>query len=417
MEKITFDNGLRIILEKIDQAKTCSMGIWVASGSRWENEETAGASHFIEHMLFKGTKSRSALDIASQIDELGGTLNAYTTKEYTCFYLRALTDHVTTAFDILADMFTNSKLDEKDISTERGVVLEELAMYEDSPEDLCSDIFYENVFCDDMIGRNILGTRENISSMTADTLIRQMNDCYVPERTVIAFCGNFDRDTVLEMCEKYFGSMKNTGNPLEFTQPCYHKSFVTCKKPFEQNHIILAFPGVSSLDERRFALSLVCTAMGGSSSSRLFQRLREELGLVYSVDAFSVPYLGTGLAGITMSLSAGSEKKALGETVKILEGFSEGLTSSELERAKNQAVALFIMGLESTSARASRAAQSELLYNRIADEDELAGKIGSVTLDEAGSVAADTFKAENMSLCCTGRVHSDDFYKKILKLV
>ena len=404
------------MLEEIPWVKTCSMGIWVGSGSRFETPESAGASHFIEHMLFKGTETKSAYDIAMQMDEIGGTLNAYTTKEYTCFYVRSLTEHVSLAFDILCDMLTSPRMDKSDIETERGVILEELAMYEDSPEDLCSDLLYDGVWGSDMIGKNILGTRQSLSDTNENTLRLHMEKYYVPERTVISFCGKFDRDCVLEMCEKYFGAMKGTDNPIVGSVPEYRKSIITCKKPFEQNQLALIFPGVSAQDENKTAVSLACTILGGSTSSRLFQKLREQLGLVYSVDAFNVPYLGGGLVGITMGLSKKSEATALRETMKILSSLPEEISEEELRRVQEQSISLFIMGLESTSARAARTAQNELLLNSVEDEDSVIKRVRSVTTSQLSSAASSLFNPDNLSLCCVGKVHDEDFYKETLNI-
>ena len=254
---ITLDNGLRIVLEKKDASKTCSLGVWIASGSAYETPETAGTSHFIEHILFRGTEKRSALDIAVEMDEIGGILNAYTAREMTCFYAHTLSEHTPKALDIICDMIMNPKLSEDDITLEKGVIKEEIAMYEDSPEDLCADIFYENIWKGSMLGSNILGTNETVDSVTKEKLTAHLKKFYVPERMVISFCGNFDEAEVIDICKKYFSEMKNTGFEIKPVSAKYTQGITRIKKDFMQNQLILAFPGFSITDERREAALLI----------------------------------------------------------------------------------------------------------------------------------------------------------------
>jgi predicted Zn-dependent peptidase len=415
LEKITLSNGFRIMLEKVDWVKSCSMGVWIASGSRFETPEKSGISHFIEHMVFKGTKTRSAMDIALQMDEIGGSLNAYTSKEYTCVYARSLTDHVGRAFDIIGDMLTQPKLEQKDIEIEKNVIAEEIAMYEDSPEDLCMDILYEGVWPDDMLGKNILGSRQTVKAVTEASLREQMAESYVPERMVASFCGNFDKDMAISACESFFGSMKATGSRIEASAPVYSSYTGALKKDFEQTQIIFGFPGISSADERRHAAHLAVSILGGENSSRLFQKLREELGIVYSVDAFNLPYLGTGLAGISLALSPKSEKRAFREALKIMREFPESLSENELARAKEHAAASLVMGLESTAARAIRMGQNELLHNKVIAEEELIKSIRGVTLEHARNVAADLLDFNSLSLSVVGRIHKNKNYDELVR--
>lgn len=308
---IKLDNGLRIVIQKSDHAKTCSMGVWIASGSCFETPETAGTSHFIEHMLFRGTKTRSALDLAVEMDEIGGILNAYTAKEMTCFYAHTLSEHAPKALDIICDMIANPRLSEDDIALEKGVIKEEIAMYEDSPEDLCADVYYENVWAGSMLASNILGTVETVDAVTKASLEAHIARFYVPERMVISFSGNFDEETALEICRKYFSGMKNTGFEIAPVSAEYHTGITRIKKDFMQNQLILGFPGITLTDKRRHTVSLISSILGSASSARLFQRIREELGLVYSVDSASVSHLDAGVFIVCMGLSEKSEKKQL----------------------------------------------------------------------------------------------------------
>lgn len=411
---IKLDNGLRIAICKSEYAKTCSMGIWVASGSCYETPETAGTSHFIEHMLFRGTHRRSALDIAVEMDEIGGILNAYTAKEMTCFYAHTLTEHMPKALDIICDMITDPELSAEDVELEKGVIKEEIAMYEDSPEDLCADTYYENIWAGSMLGSNILGTPETVDSVTVEKLRDHMARFYVPERTVISFSGNFDEEKAIEICKSYFSHKKNTGFEINSVSAEYKPGITVVKKDFMQNQLILGFPGISLTDSRRHTVSLISSILGSASSSRLFQRIREELGLVYSVDTAGVSHLDTGVFIVCMGLSKNSEKKAISETLEIIADFPQTVTEKELERAKEQLVASFVMGLESVSSVASRNGRNVLLYGKIISEDEIIEKIRAVTLDDLMQTASEILDISKISLCAAGNTANKDAYKKIL---
>lgn len=407
---ITLENGLRIVLEHTDRVRTCSMGIWVASGSAYETPETAGTSHFIEHVLFRGTQRRSALDIAVEMDEIGGVINAYTAKELTCYYAHTLTEHMPKALDIICDMVRNPKLDEEDINLEKGVIKEEIAMYEDSPEDLCADTYYENVWQGSMLGSNILGTVETVDAVTRESLVAHMEKFYVPERTVISLSGNFDEEKALEICRSYFSDIKNTGYAIEKVEAEYNPCIKAIEKDFMQNQLIIGFPGIPLTDSRRHSLMLMSSILGSASSSRLFQRLREELGLVYSVDCVGVSHMASGIFMICMGLGEKSEKKAIAETLKIVREFAETVTERELARAKEQTVANFVMSLESISSIASRNARGVLLFDKIVSEEDTINKYRSVTLDELRRTANDILDTSRISMCAVGKVKNTKKY-------
>lgn len=414
-EIITLENGLRIVLENNNQSKTCSLGIWIASGSSYETPKTAGTSHFIEHILFRGTETRSALDIAVEMDEIGGFMNAYTAKENTCFYAHTLSEHMPKALDIICDMIRNPKLAEDDIALEKGVIKEEIAMYEDSPEDLCADVFYENVWKGSMLGVNILGTEQTVDSVTKESLRAHLDKFYVPERMIISIGGNFNKETALEICKKYFSEMNNTGFNVEPTPAEYCSGITRIKKDFMQNQLILGFPGVAIGDKKREAALLVSSILGAASSSRLFQHLRENLGLVYSVDSACVSYLKAGLFTVCMGLSKNLEKKAVEETLKIIAEFPETVTEKELARAKEQSVASFVMNLENVSSRTSRNGRNVLYYGEVIPEDEIISRIRSVTLEELKETAKSILDLNKISLCVAGKTASEKTYKEILQ--
>lgn len=413
-ETITLENGLRIIYEKGENSKTCGAEIWVASGSSYETPETAGISHFIEHMLFKGTEKRSALDIAVEMDEIGGHLNAYTAREATCFYVRTLSEHMPKALDILCDMVKNPKLDADDIELEKGVIKEEIALYEDEPEDICTDMFYEKVWKGSMLGSNILGTAETVNAITREMLSAHMQKFYVPERTVVSLSGNFDKDTATGIIKNYFSDCANTGFGLKPVSAEFHTEILPLKKDFMQNQLIIGFPGVSVTDPRHEAALLISAMLGDTPSSRLFQQIREKLGLVYSVGTSCVSYLRSGLFKVYMGLNEKSEEKAICEALKIISGFALTVTEKELARAKEQSVTDFVMSLENLSSHASRNGRNLLLYDKEITEDEIIKNIRAVTLDDIRKTASEIFDMSKISLCVAGKVKTEKAYAAII---
>ncbi len=413
-ETITLENGLRIVLEKSKNAKTFSAVIWVASGSGYETPETSGTSHFIEHMIFKGSDKRSALDIAVEMDEIGGYLNAYTAREATCFYARTLSEHMPKALDILCDMVRNPRLDAEDIELEKGIIKEEIAMYEDDPEDLCTDTFYEKVWKNSMLGSNILGTVETVDSVTKERLAAHMEKFYVPERTVISISGNFDEKAAVEICKNYFSDKKSTGFYLNPVSAEFSPCIVPIKKDFSQNQLILGFEGVAAGTKKREPALLISSILGGTPSSRLFQHIRENLGLVYSIDTSCVSYLKSGVFTVCMGLSEKSEEKAISETIKIISEFADTVTEKELSRAKEQAVTGFVMDLENPSSHASRNGRNQLYYGREITEEEVIQNIRAVTLDEIKETASQIFDMSRISLCIAGKTKSKKAYESII---
>lgn len=417
MKTLTFGNGLRIVLDKIENLRTCAFGVMVASGSGYETPETAGTSHFIEHMLFRGTQKRTALELAVEMDEIGGRMNAYTTSSLTYFYAHTLTEHLPKAMDIICDMIMNSKLSSEDVELEKGVIKEEIAMYKDSPEDVCLDTYYENIWKGSPLANNILGTVENIDAMTREKLQAHMQKFYVPERMIVTVSGNFNEESVLRICEEYFGKMKDTGNTVVFPTAVYQPQIVTVEKDFSQNQLILGFNGVTLENKRECRIAdYVSSILAGSSSSRLFQNLREKLGLVYSVDSTNACHPKTGLMLIDMGLSRKSEKKAIRETLKILESFSSDITEREAAVTREHIVSSFVMGSESVTARASKNARSLLNYGFIEPDESRIESIRSITVDEVRELSGRIFDLKNISLCAVGKVHTQEEYKDYLNL-
>ncbi|MBR2868269.1 MAG: insulinase family protein [Clostridia bacterium] len=411
---VTLPNGLRIVFEKNKNSKMCAAEIWVASGVSYETPETAGTSHFIEHMMFKGSHKRSALDIAVEMDEIGGYLNAYTARENTLFYARMLSEHTEKALDILCDMVRNPRLDESDIELEKGVIKEEISMYEDSAEDLCADTFYENVWKKSMLGCDILGSEETVDAVTKESLEAHLRKFYVPERMVISISGNFDEKTALRICKNYFADLKNTGFELNPVSADYTPHTVTVRKNVMQNQIVLGFPAMALGTEHREAGLLISSILGNTPSSRLFQHIREKLGLVYSIETACVSYLKAGVFTVTMGLNEKSEEKAISETLKIISEFGSTVTEKELARAKEQSVTGFVMELENVSAHASRNGRNLLLYNKIIPEEDIIKGIRAVTVEDIRKTAEEIFDMSKISVCVVGKVKSKKTYREII---
>lgn len=414
MEIVTLANGLRIIMEQMAHARSAAISFFIGAGSRHETPETAGASHFIEHMLFKGSESRSSAAIAEEMDAMGGQLNAYTAKEYTCLYAQALENHVPAVLEIMADMLKNPRLDPSDLLIERGVILEEIGMYEDSAEDFCADILYESVWRSSSLGGNILGTRESVSRLTAADLRRYMEAYYLPERMVASVCGRFDRDTVCGIIEKYFGNLKNAGRPV-LPQPVgFHPGMVLRQRDFEQTQMIFCFEGLPAGDKDRYAAAVFSTIAGGSASSRLNRRIREELGLAYSVYSFTSSYLGAGIFGVGAGVSPENQEKALGESMEILMRLRDGVDQKELARTKEQFKASMVMGMESSGARASAMGRALLLENHYTDEDEALSKIDGLTAADIIRVARLLVDPARMALAVAGKPREEKSYRRLL---
>ena len=402
-------NGLRLIFDEMPGAQSCAVNLCIRSGLRYESQALCGISHMMEHMLFKGTQTRTARELAEAADDLGASINAYTSKEYTCVYIRTLPDHLGEMLGLLADMLKNSKLAAEDLAMEKSVVAEEIAMYEDMPEDLVFDLFYEMTWPGHMLGKNILGTRETLKAMSSNDLRAHMERFFAPERMVLSVCGKFDAAQLKARVEELFGNLQPSkeaaaelGCEEELQAAVFTPGIKFTAKKAEQNQIVLAFPGCSNQDPRRYQAALLSTMLGGSTSSRLFQRLREELGLVYSVDFFNVHHCCEGISGVSMGLGAKTQCRALEEVVRVLHSFPEEVTAQELKRAQEQAAAGLVMGLESNAARASRSASNTLLLGKTMRVEESIAAYRAVTLEEIRAFAQEML-AERSVLCVLGK--------------
>lgn len=414
MELITLSNSLRIFLNPTDTLRSATVGVWIGSGSRFENEENNGISHFIEHIVFKGSEKRSGFEIAEGMDEIGAYVNAYTTKEYTFFYTKALHYQIQKAADILFDMIRNPRLLKSDIETEKGVILEEIAMCEDDPADVCSELQERSIFEGTTLGLDILGTRKTVSSFKEHHFREYMEKYYVPERMIIGVTGNFDREEMLRKIEEYFGSLKCTDNPLVGYDVPFKKGMKLKKMDTEQTHIALSFKGIPVEHEDLYSLQVCMFILGTGTSSMLNQRIREQLGLVYSIDSWLGRYLGGGYISVSMSLGTQSEEKALTETIDIIKNFSRNVTERQVEIAKEKLISSLIMSREQPQSKLSAMGHSLLFLEKFVEDDEIIDRIKKVSLSDVKAAADKYLKLEEMAFTAVGRVRDENEYRRIL---
>ena len=412
-EKITLPNGVRILTERVPDIRSATLGIWAATGSRHEAAAENGAAHFIEHMVFKGTSTQSAAEIAQRMDAIGGQVNAFTTKECTCFYARALDSHLSEALDILCSMFFDARFSQEDVETERGVILEEIGMYQDTPDDLCSERLAAAVYKGTPLARPILGTPATLKKMTGPWLKDYMKAHYTPEHIVVSLSGSFSPELVGEIKDRF--SEMSPGAHQKEKGAAYQQAFTRKKKAIEQNHLIVAFPSIPLQSPDRFGMQLLSSMLGGGMSSRLFQEVREKRGLCYSVYTYGAGHEDTGLFAIYTALNREMEGEALRTIVETVRDFTErGADQGELDRAREQSKANVLMGLESTTARMNHLARSELYQDKILTPDEIIAAYDAVTLEDIRRLAAETFDWSQVSLSAVGRVAEEEAYREAL---
>lgn len=405
MIKVThLPNGVRVVTEAIPFVRSVSFGVWVKNGSRNETPENNGISHFIEHMFFKGTDKRSAPEIADTMDAVGGQLNAFTSKEYTCYFTRTLDTHFDVALDVLSDMFFNSKFNAADIEKERGVILEEISMYEDTPEDLAVDLLQFQTFPQNPLGMSILGTPETLATFNEDNLKKFTAARYSPENVVIAVAGNIDEKEVLEKITVAFGGYDGTPDIFQEKEAAYTPGFSFREKDIEQLHLCMGFPGIKSGMDESYALAAVNTIFGGGMSSRLFQKIREEHGLVYSVYSYNASYRDTGVFLVYAALNPDNVHEVLELISQEVRGmFTNKITAEQLSKAKEQLKSNFLLSLESAANRMNSIGRTLLMLNKVVTPDELVEKIDAIDMDAFFAMCEKIFKLDQMSLSLVGK--------------
>ncbi|WP_405611484.1 insulinase family protein [Streptomyces sp. NBC_01511] len=398
VRRTTLPGGLRVVTETLPSVRSATFGIWVQVGSRDETPTLNGATHYLEHLLFKGTNKRSALDISSAIDAVGGEMNAFTAKEYTCYYARVLDTDLPLAIDIVCDMLTGSLIEAEDVDAERGVILEEIAMTEDDPGDCVHDLFSHTMLGDTPLGRPVLGTVDTVNALDRARIARFYKKHYDPTHLVVAAAGNVDHATVVRQVRRAFekaGALSRTDAvpvaPREGRRDLRTAGRVELlNRKTEQAHIVLGMPGLSRTDERRWALGVLSTALGGGMSSRLFQEVREKRGLAYSVYSYTSGFADCGLFGVY----AGCRPSQVHDVLKLCrDGLdqvaSEGLSDEEIGRAVGQLSGSTVLGLEDTGALMNRIGKSELCWGTQMSVDDMLARIAAVTPDDVRAVARD----------------------------
>lgn len=401
-KKKILKNGLRILTEEIPAMRSVAMGILVGTGSGNETRTESGISHFIEHMTFKGTSKRSAFDIAHTLDAVGGKINAYTTKEYTVYHAVVLDRHIDIAFDVLCDMLQNSLFDPKAMEVEKGVILEEIKMYEDTPDELIHDFFAEKILHGHPVGKPTIGLEETVKSFKREDIQNYREKWYAPGNTIVTLAGAIPKK-VSEKLKPYLESWKGSAIVPHPTLPEIKGSLNLKKKKTEQVHLCLGVKGVSQIDEERYPYAILDNILGGSMSSRLFQEVREKRGLAYSIFSTSSPFRNFGISYVY----AGTSKENLKQVIElILEQFSnikkEGIKPNELERAKEFLKGTLVLGLESTSSRMNWLAKSEFYYDRVMTIDEIFDKVDKVKQDDIIRLANQFFRDEYLTLAVIG---------------
>ncbi|MGG3479172.1 pitrilysin family protein [Peribacillus frigoritolerans] len=398
IKKYTCQNGVRIVLENIPTVRSAAIGVWIKTGSRNETPELNGVSHFLEHMFFKGTTKRNSREIAESFDSIGGQVNAFTSKEYTCYYAKVMDNHASYALEILADMFFNSTFDGEELKKEKNVVYEEIKMYEDTPDDIVHDLLSKAVYENHPLGYPILGTENTLETFNSDTLKKYVHDMYTPDKVVVSIAGNVDEKLIKEV-ESYFGSYQGGEDRLELVKPSFHENRITRKKDTEQAHLCLGYNGLEIGNDKTYSLITLNNILGGSMSSRLFQDVREQRGLAYSVYSYHSSYQDSGMVtvyGGTGTNQLDSLYETIQETLDTLK--RDGITEKELRNSKEQLKGSLMLSLESTNSRMSRNGKNELMLGEHRSLDDIIIKIDEVTEDTVNELANQIFTEHSLSL-------------------
>lgn len=409
----TLPNGLKIAFLQNPTVHSVAINLFIGCGSSNETEETKGAAHFLEHMLFKGTERFGNRELSEKMDKLGGQFNAYTTKEYTCIFCNVTTYDFCEALEIVLEMATAPKIETCELETERGVILEEINMYEDSPEDCAADAISEVIFKNCGLKHKILGTPQTVAGFSAESLKNHHKKFYVPERMVLSVCGNFDEDTADKLINKYLLPMQNTNFPLCKEKAEISSGIVLREKDFEQSQIVIAAPSCEMGNPKRFATSVYSAIVGGNASSHLNMHIREKLGLAYSIYSYPISYTPLGTFLITAGTSHKNHIKVIEEILKVTDNLCNSITEQELARVKSQYRATSVLGNESISAVSATMGREILFKGKYTPIDEVIEKINALTLEDIISVHKDIWQKERLALCVVGKPKDIETYKKL----
>ena len=403
VKKSALSNGVRVLTETMPQVVSATIGIWVENGSRYEEPHQNGVSHFIEHLLFKGTKKRTAAQIAEEIDAVGGVLNAFTGKEYTCYYVKVLGEDLRMATALLADIFLESVFDAEEIDRERQVVLQEISQAEDTPDDFIHDLFNLHFWQGHPLALPIFGSVDTVNAINREALVSFMADRYRAGRVFIAAAGAIDHDSLIADCERLFSSIKGDGRVERVTPPQERVMVLNYPKKLEQAHLCIGGPGLSQDSPLRYAANVLNTALGGGMSSRLFQEVREKRGRVYSIFSFQSSFIDCGYFAVYAGTSPEWVDEVIEVTIKeIADVARDGLKPAELARAKSQLKGNMLLGMESTDSRMNRLARNEIYFRRDIPLDEVARAIEQVTNAQVIELASSCFKPDRMGMVLLG---------------
>lgn len=403
VKRTVLPNGIRVITELMPGTYSSTVMVWVDAGSNVESSSQNGISHLIEHMLFKGTKYRNSVDIVQAIEISGGNINAFTDKEATCFYAKVLGTQTSVAVDTILDMVFNSLHNEKELELEKQVVIEEIKMYEDTPDELVYDMLIKSFWGEHPLGLPITGTEESVGSIQRADILDFVSKFYAPSNIVVSIAGNFDEEKILEQIEKTIEAKSVNASSRDISVPVDTPEKVFAKKDIEQSHVCLGTRGISIMNPDRYAMSAVDVCLGSGMSSRLFQEIREKRGLVYSINTYEALYRQSGLFGIYAGTSPQNVETVIKLVMEELENVRKnGLSDEELENAKKQLKGSMLIGLESTKYRASRNARSELYFDRIISTEEICSDIDKITHNQVKGLVDYVFDPDYFALSIVG---------------
>lgn len=415
IQRSQLPNGIRVVSEQMTWVPSVTLGIWVENGSRFELSHQGGISHFLEHLLFKGTERRTAAQIAEEIDAVGGVLNAFTGKEYTCYYARVLAEHADLASDVLADLFLHSRFDPDEIERERTVVLQEISQVEDTPDDYIHDLFNLRYWPGHPLSLPVCGKNETVKSFQRQDFLDFLADRYRPDRLIISAAGNMTHERLLEWVTREFGFLDGSTSTVDGVTPAEQSGVFAHDKALEQVHLCLGTSGVSHVAPERYAAHLLNTALGGGMSSRLFQEVRERRGLAYSVYSFLNSFRDAGYLGVYVGTSPESVREVVDVVLQELRTVvREGLRPAELTRVKNQLKGGMLLGLETSDARMSRLAKNEIFFGRDIPLEEIAASIDATTNDEIVGLASQLIRKESLAVAVLGDLKAQPLDASVL---
>jgi predicted Zn-dependent peptidase len=401
--KSVLPNGIRVITERMPHVRSVAVGIWMETGSRHEPADRAGVSHLIEHLVFKGTAKRSAEEIARTMDSVGGQTDAFTAKEHTCFYVQVLDEHLPLGVDVLTDIVLQPSFLAEELEREKSVVLQEIKMVEDTPDDVVHDIFAEKLWREHPLGRPILGSRASVTGFTRETILRHFEEHYTPRRIVVAAAGNATHDEVVDLFSARFNGFRRDLAPRSTEPPGWHANVNIVHKTLEQVHLVMGFPGVDHAAPERYALFVLNDVIGGSMSSRLFQEVRERQALVYSIHSGVQAYSDTGVVYVYAATDAQNFSKVLKATLKELRELKKhGITAEELKRSKDHLKGSLMLSLESTSSRMNRLAKHEMHLGSFLTLDQMLASIEAVRLEEVQALIGVVLDEDRLALTTLG---------------